>query len=132
MNSKSIICADVIAKYGNMFVVLKRLNFPAGLALAGGKQEGRELLSETAMREFQEETGLSLVIEDVLGTFADDNRDPRGHYISTVFVGTAYGMPVDEPGKTHVVFLTKEEIYTCSNLFVLDHFQILEKYFEKE
>lgn len=123
------ICADIIAKHENgKYAFIERLTFPRGLALIGGKQED-EMLSQTAIREGFEESGLCMVIEAVLGTYADVNRDPRGHSISTVFICRARGKSKDEHEKTKVIFLTKEEVLEMKNRFVFDHFQILQDYF---
>jgi 8-oxo-dGTP diphosphatase len=128
-----IYCADIIARYGGPkgpIVLVERLGSIRGLALPGGKQEKDELLSETARREFREETGLALSIEGVLGTYAEGTRDPRGHYVSTVFVGKAIGVQRDESEKTRVLLLEKGEVLERRNEFVLDHFLILTNYFE--
>lgn len=130
MEEKILICADVVAEYLGKVVLVKRLNKPAGFALPGGKHDPGEFLSDAARREFLEETGLSLEIENVLGTFADSRRDPRGRYVSTVFTGRASGMCKDEPGKTRVVFLAKEELPGMKGQILFDHWEMLEKYLE--
>ncbi len=130
-----VYCADVIARYGSStgpFVLIERLGSVKGLALPGGKQEDGELLSETAKRELLEETGLIFTIEEVLGTYAEEDRDPRGHYASTVFIGSAQGAVRDESEKTRVLLLEEKEILKRRNEFVFDHFKILLNYFEKE
>jgi ADP-ribose pyrophosphatase YjhB (NUDIX family) len=126
---KIIYCADTIAKYKGKFVLVKRLNYPQGLALVGGKFDEGEPLWNTAVREFEEETGLKLEITSVLKTYAEENRDQRGNYISTVFVGNATGILRDETGKTKVTLLTKEEIFSNEKNFAFDHFKILKDYF---
>jgi ADP-ribose pyrophosphatase YjhB (NUDIX family) len=130
MEEKILICADVIAEYLGKIVLVQRLNKPAGFALPGGKHDPGEFLSDAASREFFEETGLSLKIENVLGTFADSRRDPRGRYVSTVFIGRASGTPKDEPGKTKVAFLGKEELPGIKDQILFDHGEMLEKYLE--
>jgi 8-oxo-dGTP diphosphatase len=129
MNRSPIICADVIAHYGSKIAVVRRLGSVLGLSLPGGKQESGETLSKTIEREMKEETGLSLSITGVLGTYAEPCRDPRGNYISTVFTAVAYGDPRDEPGKTQVLFLDEREIQLRESQFVFDHFKILKQYF---
>ena len=128
MNGKIIICADVIAEYRKKIVLIKRLNNPAGFALPGGKQDYGEFLSDTARREFLEETGMILEIDGVLSTFAEANRDPRGRYVSTVFTGRATGVPKDESGKTKVVFLEIEELPGIKDQFIFDHREVLDSY----
>jgi 8-oxo-dGTP diphosphatase len=131
MNTKPIICADAIARYGSKIVIVERLSSVPGLALPGGKQDPDETLSKTAIREFTEETGLSLSLLEVLGTYAEEGRDPRGNFISTVFTGIAAGIPKDETRKTCVIFLDKEEILAEKERFVFDHFQVLSDYFKR-
>ncbi len=128
---KIIYSADVIARLGGPsgpFVIVERLGSMKGFALPGGKQDPGEALSATAVREFYEETGLSLEVFGVLGTFAETGRDPRGHYISTVFLGIAYGQPQGEEGKTRVLLMTEDDIRTHKNTFVFDHFSIFDKH----
>ena len=130
MEEKVIICADIIAKYEQKIVLVQRFTNPPGYALPGGKQDSGELLSESARREFFEETGLALEIEDVLSTFAKEHRDPRGRYVSTVFVGQATGTPKDEPGKTKVIYVTIKDLPGIKDKFIFDHWEILENYLD--
>lgn len=117
-------CADAIATFKGKFVIIKRLSFPEGLALPGGRREQGEKSEDCAKREFQEETGLSLSVERILGTYDSPDRDPRGKKISTVFIRIASGKVRDENGKTQVLLMTKEEILARKNAFVFDHYQI--------
>ncbi|MFC1623026.1 NUDIX domain-containing protein [Patescibacteria group bacterium] len=117
-------CADIIATYKEKFVIIKRLSFPEGLALPGGRKEQGEKFEQCAHREFQEETGLSLLIEKTLGIYDDPDRDPRGRKISTVFIGKANGETQNETGKTQVLLMTKEEVLARKEEFVFDHYQI--------
>lgn len=111
-------------------LLINRLNFPSGLALPGGKQDAGESLQEAIIREVKEETGFEITIEKQFGVYDTPGRDPRGNFISTVFVGEFYGTPQNEEGKTEVVMLTKEEILAKNPKgFAFDHFQILQDYF---
>jgi ADP-ribose pyrophosphatase YjhB (NUDIX family) len=126
-----VYCADIIARFGSMdgpVVVVERLRFVKGLALPGGKQEEGETLSSTALREFKEETGLTLTLLGTLTTKAEAGRDPRGRYVSTVFLGLAHGVPRNEDGTTRVLFLTREEIVARKDEFVFDHYPLLAKH----
>lgn len=132
--SKIIYCADVIAiasSSPSRYVIIERLGEKSGFALPGGKQEPNEILSETARRELLEETGLWFESTHVLGTYAEPDRDPRGQYISTVFIGTAEGVRRGEKGKTRAHLLDREEILKREKDFVFDHFAMLADYFKK-
>ena len=124
---------DVIARYasGNteveneLFVVIKRLSFPTGLAFTGGGIEPSEAVEKTATREFKEETGLHLSLLGWLPKiYNDEGRDPRGSASSRVAFGKATGTIIPEEGKTEVLLLSKEEITERHSEFVFDHFQI--------
>ena len=123
-------CADVIAKLADKFVVIRRLSALPGLAFPGGHREKDEYLSDTAYREFEEETGLELIITGTLCTKAEPGRDPRGNYVTTVFFGEARGIPKNEAGQTEVILMSREEIIARSNEFILDHFAMFKEYIE--
>jgi 8-oxo-dGTP diphosphatase len=130
-NSSIIYCADVIATLEGteLTVLIERLKAPLlGFALVGGKQDPGELLSETAVREFREETGLGLVITGVFRTYAGPDRDPRATAVTTVFTGTASGTVRDEPHKTRVVLASPDELDRYQARMIIDHGQILQDY----
>ncbi|PYP84443.1 MAG: NUDIX hydrolase [Blastocatellia bacterium AA13] len=56
-------------------------------ALPGGFVDKEEALESAAMRELNEETGLSAEGLEIVAAFSDPGRDPRGHTVSIVFVG---------------------------------------------
>ena len=120
----AIRCVDVIARFSNAYVVVERLSHPQGLAFPGGKIESGESTESAAMREFAEETGLSLAIERSVGLYDSEGRDPRGLYISVAFRGIAYGKSKSEVGKTRVLLLSRSEIESRSAEFIADHFQM--------
>jgi len=83
--------ADVIVERDNKVLLIRRKHEPFRnfWALPGGHINfGKETLEETAKRELGEETGI-LVDEENLrlfGVYSEPNRDPRGHYITHVYV----------------------------------------------
>ena len=85
---------DVIIETADGRVVLvRRKNPPHGWALPGGFVDYGETLAAAARREAREETGLDVEITEMFHCYSDPRRDPRGHTVSTVFVGRASGDP---------------------------------------
>lgn len=124
-------CKEHFPKKRRIFVVIRRLSFPVGLAFPGGGIEEGENSDETAIREFQEETGLNLVHPDwawIPKVYDTPGRDPRGPATSYVAYGTASGDVKHEEGKTEVLLLSEEEILTREKGFVFDHFQMFLDY----
>jgi 8-oxo-dGTP diphosphatase len=72
------------------FVLLierKHPPFEGMWALPGGFLEMDETLEEAALRELQEETGITGVELKQFHTYSKVNRDPRHRTITTVFIG---------------------------------------------
>lgn len=127
-----VYAADAIVEYGDdQFVLVERLARLPGIALPGGKQEPDELLSRTIVREVGEETGLSFVILDVLGTYAQAGRDPRFPAISTVFIGRGYGCLKGETGKTRPFIVNRNELLSYGERYILDHGQMVRDYLSR-
>ena len=129
---KTTYCADAIAFYENtgLIVVVVRLGQVKGLALPGGKQDPDESLSDTISREIDEETGLSFIVQETFGTYADPGRDPRGKYVSTVFVGKARGTLRNEPNKTQVALYDLATFECTKGAFAFDHAKIIQDYLD--
>ncbi len=70
-------------------LLIKRKNnpFEGHYALPGGFPEIDELLCDAAMRELQEETGLTGIALHQLGAFDKIGRDPRDRNIAIAFWG---------------------------------------------
>lgn len=84
---------ELLDRPGRPIVLIERKWPPAGHALPGGFMDIGETVEETARREAREETGLDVRLTRLLGVYSDPARDPRGHTVSIVFVGTATGVP---------------------------------------
>jgi ADP-ribose pyrophosphatase YjhB (NUDIX family) len=117
---------DIIIRYGNGIILIKRRNPPEGWAFPGGFVDYGETLEDAAIREAREETGLSVRLIRQFHTYSDPRRDPRQHTISTVFIAEASGRAEagDDAGELGV--------FDAGNLpesMAFDHKQILNDYF---
>lgn len=72
-----------------LLIERKHPPFEGMWALPGGFLEMDETLEEAALRELQEETGITGVKLAQFHTFSKVNRDPRHRTITTVFIGQA-------------------------------------------
>lgn len=68
-------------------VIIRRANEPHGYALPGGFVDEGEQAEKAAVREMQEETGLDVHLDGLLGVYSGPHRDPRKHTFGAVFVG---------------------------------------------
>ncbi|WP_394824353.1 NUDIX domain-containing protein [Pendulispora albinea] len=76
-----------------LLVRRKNAPFQGDWALPGGFVDEGEPLHAAALRELEEETGISGVTLEQLGAYGDPGRDPRGHTVSVVF----YTFVISEP-----------------------------------
>lgn len=84
-----IILQKIKDQYFVLLIERKHPPFEGMWALPGGFVNMDEMLEETALRELQEETGITGVKLDQFHTFSKVNRDPRHRTITTVFIGYA-------------------------------------------
>lgn len=108
-------------------VLIARRNPPSGWALPGGFVEYGETLEAAAAREAREETGLEVRDLRQFHTYSDPGRDPRGHTISTVFVGRSRGAPRAGDDAARVGVFRRD---TLPPALAFDHTRILGDYFE--
>ncbi len=89
---------DVIIQMASRILLVKRKNEPFReyLAIPGGFVNEGETVEDAAKREVNEETSLDIELIDILGVYSDPKRDPRGHNMSTVFIGK---IPTSRNGK---------------------------------
>jgi 8-oxo-dGTP diphosphatase len=69
-------------------------------ALPGGHVEANETSRDAAAREGAEETGVTVLAEDLalVGVFDTPGRDPRGRYVTVAWFGFLAGMPLPTAG----------------------------------
>ena len=89
--TRPVLTVDIIIKKDNGYVFVKRRNEPFKdyWALPGGIVEYGETVEEAALREAKEETGLDVNLLQLIGIHSDPSRDPRGHYITVVYIAEA-------------------------------------------
>jgi 8-oxo-dGTP diphosphatase len=123
---------DIIIQKDSQILLVKRKKEPfRGLfALPGGFVNEGERVEDAAKREAKEETSLDIELVDILGVYSDPNRDPRGHLMSTVFVGKiahnnkAEALAQDDADE--IEWINFEEVDTSSLAF--DHQKIISDY----
>jgi 8-oxo-dGTP diphosphatase len=116
----------VIPRQDGKVVLIRRANEPfrGRWALPGGFVDVGETVEQAAIREIEEETGLQIELERLVGVYSDPERDPRGHNVSVAF----FARPLDgsrEPrgsdDASEAVFLDPQEVELA-----FDHRHIVE------
>ena len=82
------VTVDGVVVEGDSIVLIKRLNppFEGMWALPGGFVDLDETVEEAVVREVEEETGLKVKVDKLVGVYSDPMRDPRRHTISVCFL----------------------------------------------
>ena len=80
---------DAIIDQDSKILLVKRKKepFKEKMVLPGGFVNEGERVEDAAIREVKEETSLDIELGNILGVYSDPSRDPRGHIMSTVFIG---------------------------------------------
>ncbi len=129
------VTADMLIPNENGEILLiKRNNEPfQGLyAIPGGFLEvHQETVEQCAVREAQEETGLRVEIERLIGVYSHPKRDPRWHNVSAVYLAktitmeeAAKALAGDDAGEVLWVDPQSDEYHQLSIAF--DHRDIID------
>ena len=80
---------DAIIQKNSQILLIERKKepFKGYMVLPGGFVNEGERVEDAAKREVKEETSLDIVLLEILGVYSEPRRDPRGHVMSTVFIG---------------------------------------------
>jgi 8-oxo-dGTP diphosphatase len=118
---------DVIIELGveGQIVLVRRKNPPYGWALPGGFVDRGETVEQAACREALEETSLRVDLIRQFHVYSDPSRDPRGHTVSVVFVGSAEGEPVGADDAAEAKGFARNRLPAG---LAFDHGRILEDY----
>jgi len=95
--SQPLVGVGVLIRDGDKILIVKRAGEPSkGIwSIPGGLVELGERVRDAAVREVEEETGLSIEIDDLLGVFDSVSKDESGavryHYILVDFLAHPTG-----------------------------------------
>ena len=81
---------DVVIPSEKGVVLVRRGSepFEGQWALPGGFVEVGETVTQAAVREAEEETGLTVEVSRLVGVYSEPDRDPRGHNVSVAFLAS--------------------------------------------
>ena len=90
-----LLTVDILIVQSGKLVLIRRRNppFQGHWALPGGFVDVGETVEKAAVREANEETGLDVELQGLVGVFSDPDRDPRGHTVSICFAALGQGTP---------------------------------------
>ena len=90
-----LLTVDILIVQSGKLVLIQRRNPPhqGHWALPCVFVDVGEPVEEAAVREANEETGLDVELQGLVGVFSDPDRDPRGHTVSICFAALGQGTP---------------------------------------
>ena len=111
-------------------VLVERAHEPLGWALPGGFVDYGETLESAACREANEETGLVIELEGLLGVYSSPERDARQHTITTVFYARspAGAEPAGGDDAARAMFFPIDDLPPL----VFDHKRIIQDFLRKQ
>ena len=128
-NKSPKLTVDVLIEDKGTILLIQRKGepFDGKWALPGGFVEYGETVEQAAVREVKEEVGIDVQLEGMLGVYSDPDRDPRGHIVSIVFIGTKKSGK-EKKGKEIADFMWALLDKTDKIPFAFDHAVIAEDY----
>ena len=124
---------DMIIDKNSKVLFIKRVKepFEGKMVFPGGFIKIGETVEEAAIREVMEETSLEVDLDHILGVYSDPNRNPRGHIMSTVFIGkistnSQNKEPIAGDGASSIKWVDIEDM--DQEDFGFDHKNILKDY----
>jgi len=98
-------------------------------ALPGGHIELGEIVEDAVLREIKEETNLNVKIDKLFNVYSEPDRDPRGHYITIVYVCSMKNKNQKVLGGDDAKVAKFFEIEELKNLKIaFDHREIINDY----
>ncbi len=124
------IIIELVDRAQRPIVLIKRKYPPPGWALPGGFVDVGESVEHAARREAEEETGLRVELNCLLGCYSEPARDPRGHTVGLVYIAQARGEPVAADDAAQVAIYGVDQLGgdPLDLVLAFDHGQILADY----
>lgn len=118
-----LLTVDILIVLSGKLVLIRRRNppFQGHWALPGGFVDVGETVEEAAVREANEETGLDVELQGMVGVFSDPDRDPRGHTVSICFAALGQGTPQASSDAQDVALFDLDDLPALA----FDHLQII-------
>jgi len=120
------LAVDIVIRINSGIVLIKRGEEPFEdmWAIPGGFVEYGEKVEDAAIREAEEETGLEVSLETLIGIYSDPGRDPREHVVSICYTAKKEGGTLCPASDAKDVKVFKEIPW---NNLAFDHDKMLRK-----
>lgn len=118
--------ADILIRFNNGIILIKRKNPPYGWAIPGGFIDYGETAEHAAIREAEEETSMKIKNLKLFNVYSAADRDPRHHTVSVVFTAAGEGTPKAQDDATEIGVFTRDNL---PSPLAFDHAKILEDFF---
>lgn len=110
-----------------LLVTRQRPPFVGKLAFPGGHLDFNEDPESAGLRELREECGLEGEIVKLLAVAGKPNRDPRGHYVTIVYLVNVRDTSTLRAGDdaAQALFYPVSEMLQQPEAFAFDHYDLL-------